>query len=118
MQAVLPLMRARGRGAIVNVSSNTTRMVIPGIGAYSSTKSALNQLSATARAEWAADGIAVSIVYPSITATEFHQSLRAGSMRGGAHIQKHPPELVAEAIRRAIATGDAEVFPVPPEADS
>ena len=118
MQAVLPLMRARGGGAIVNVSSNTTRMVIPGIGAYSATKSALNQLSATARAEWAADGIAVSIVYPSITATEFHQSLRAGSMRGGAHIPAHSPELVAEAIRRAIQTGDAEVFPVPPETDS
>ena len=116
MQAVLPIMRARGGGAIVNVSSNTTRMVIPGIGAYSATKSALNQLSATARAEWAADGIAVSVVYPSITATEFHQSLRAGSMRGGAHIRAHSPELVAEAIRRAIETGDAEVFPVPPEA--
>ena len=116
MQAVLPIMRARGGGAIVNVSSNTTRMVIPGIGAYSATKSALNQLSATARAEWAADGIAVSVVYPSITATEFHQSLRAGSMRGGAHIRAHSPELVAEAIRRAIQTGDAEVFPVPPEA--
>ncbi len=117
MQAVLPLMRARGGGAIVNVSSNTTRMVIPGIGAYSSTKSALNQLSATARAEWAGDGIAVSIVYPSVTATEFHRSLRAGSMRGGAHSHAHSPELVAAAIRRAIATGDAEVFPVPPEAD-
>ena len=116
MQAVLPIMRARGGGAIVNVSSNTTRMVIPGIGAYSATKSALNQLSATARAEWAADGIAVSVVYPSITATEFHQSLRAGSMRGGAHIRAHSPELVAEAILRAIETGDAEVFPVPPEA--
>ena len=118
MQAVLPLMRARGGGAIVNVSSNTTRMVIPGIGAYSSTKSALNQLSATARVEWAADGVAVSVVYPSITATEFHQSLRAGSMRGGAHIQAHSAELVAEAIRRAIETGDAEVFPIPPEAGS
>jgi short-subunit dehydrogenase len=117
MQAVLPLMRARGGGAIVNVSSNTTRMVIPGIGAYSSTKSALNQLSATARAEWAGGGIAVSIVYPSVTATEFHQSLRAGSMRGGAHLQAHSPELVAAAIRRAIETGDAEVFPVPPETD-
>ena len=53
MQAVVPLMRAQGGGAIVNVSSGTTRMVIPGLGPYSSTKSMLNQLSATARAEWA-----------------------------------------------------------------
>jgi short-subunit dehydrogenase len=112
MQAVVPLMRARGGGAIVNVGSNTTRMTIPGIGAYSATKSALDQLSATARAEWAADGIAVSLVIPSVTATEFHQALRAGSFRGG-HVEPHPPELVAEAIRRAIETGEAEVFPVP-----
>jgi len=116
MQAVVPLMRARGAGAIVNVGSNTTRMTIPGVGAYSSTKSALDQLSATARAEWAADGIAVSLVVPSVTATEFHQALRAGSFRGGGHVQAHPPELVAEAIRRAIETGDAEVFPIPPAA--
>ena len=113
MQAVVPLMRARGGGAIVNVSSATTRMAIPGIGAYSATKSALNQLSATARAEWVADGIAVSLVFPRVTATEFHRSLRAGSYRGG-HAQAHPPELVAEAIRRAIDTGEAEVFPAPP----
>jgi len=116
MQAVAPLMRARGGGAIVNVSSNTTRMTIPGIGAYSATKSALEQLSATARAEWAGAGIAVSLVVPSVTATEFHQALRAGSFRGGGHVQPHPPELVAEAIRRAIETGEAEVFPVPPAA--
>ena len=116
MQAVVPLMRARGGGAIVNVSSNTTRMIIPGIGAYSATKSALDQLSATARAEWAADGIAVSLVVPSVTATEFHQALRAGSFRGGGRVQAHPPELVAEAIRRAIQTGDPEVFPAPPAA--
>ena len=115
MQAVVPLLRRRGGGAIVNVSSNTTRMVIPGVGAYSATKSALNQLSATARAEFASDGIVVSTVFPSVTATEFHQSLRAGSFRGGGHVQAHPPELVAEAIKRAIETGDAEVSPVPPD---
>jgi short-subunit dehydrogenase len=113
MQAVVPFMRARGGGAIVNVGSNTTRLAIPGIGAYSATKSALNQLSATARAEWAADGIAVSLVTPNVTATEFHRSLRAGTFRGG-HVQPQPPELVAEAIRRAVQTGDAEVFPVSP----
>jgi NAD(P)-dependent dehydrogenase (short-subunit alcohol dehydrogenase family) len=113
MQAVLPLMRRQGGGAIVNVGSNTTRMAVPGIGAYSATKSALDQLTATARAEWAGDGIAVSLVVPSVTATEFHRSLRAGSFRGG-HVEPHPPELVAEAIRRAVETGAAEVFPTPP----
>jgi len=114
MQAVLPLMRAQGGGAIVNVSSNTTRMVIPGIGPYSATKCALNQLSATARAEWAADGVVVSVVHPSVTATEFHQTLRAGAMRGGGRLAPEAPEVVARAILEAIRSGAAEVV-VPPK---
>jgi short-subunit dehydrogenase len=109
MQAVLPVMRRQSEGAIVNVSSNTSRMVIPGIGPYSATKCALNQISATARAEWAAYGIAVSVVYPNITASEFHQSLRAGAIRGDGRVPAQPPEMVAEAIAQAIATGEAEV---------
>ncbi|MDR3685627.1 MAG: SDR family oxidoreductase [Coriobacteriia bacterium] len=113
MQSVLPLMRSQGGGAIVNVSSNTTRMVIPGIGPYSATKCALNQLSATARLEWAADGIAVSLIYPNVTATEFHDALRAGTIRGGGRFAAQPPELVAEAILRAINTGEAEIV-IPP----
>jgi short-subunit dehydrogenase len=115
MQSVVPLIRSQGGGAIVNVSSNTTRMVVPGIGPYSASKCALNQISATARIEWAADGIAVSLVYPNVTATEFHSTLRAGEMRGGGggRFVPQPPELVAEAILKAIKTGEADVV-IPP----
>jgi short-subunit dehydrogenase len=113
MQAVLPVMRAQGGGAIVNIGSNTTKMVLPRVGAYSATKCALNQLSATARAEWAADGIAVSLVHPPVTATEFHQSLRAGSMRGAGHIVPVSAEVVAEAVLEAVRTGAAEIVVAP-----
>ena len=111
MQEVAPLMRAQGGGAIVNVSSGTSRMILPGVGAYAATKCALNQLSLTARAEWEADGIVVSVVYPSVTDTEFHQKLRAGGIAGGgnARFPAHPASYVAEAILRAIDTGEAEV---------
>src|SRR5450759_5683622 len=84
MQAVIPPMRRQGGGAIVNVSSMTSRMVLPGVGGYSATKSALNMLSQVARRELASDGIVVSLVYPSVTATEFHQSLAAGAQVGGS----------------------------------
>ncbi|MFI5959948.1 SDR family NAD(P)-dependent oxidoreductase [Cryptosporangium sp. NPDC051539] len=111
MQAVLPTMRRQGGGAIVNVSSGTSRRVIPGLGAYAATKSALNMLSAVARAELAADGIAVSTVYPVITATEFHDVLRAGSLTARPGM---PPaqtaEQVAEVILDLIRTGDEEAF--------
>ena len=80
MQAVVPIMRERGEGAVVNVSSGTSRMVLPGVGAYAATKAALNMLSLVAREEFAPDGIVVSLVYPRVTATEFHDKLRAGAM--------------------------------------
>ena len=45
MQAVLPSMRDRGRGVIINVSSGASLGVYPTTGAYASTKAALNQLT-------------------------------------------------------------------------
>jgi short-subunit dehydrogenase len=113
MQAVLPPMRAAGRGAIVNVSSGTTRMVLPGVGAYAASKAALNMLSAVARAEWAADGIVVSTVYPGITATEFHDALRAGELHPSRRGLGDPPERVAEVILGLVESGEPEAFLVP-----
>lgn len=117
IQAVLAPMRAQREGAIVNVSSNTTRGVFPGLGAYAATKSALNTISHVARAELAPDGIVVSLVSPSVTASEFHERLRAGAKPDGAQaITPHSPEYVAEAILRAIETGaDEIVIPHGPE---
>jgi short-subunit dehydrogenase len=112
MQAVIPPMRSQGGGVIVNVSSMTSRMVLPGVGGYSATKSALNMLSQVARRELAPDGIVVSIVYPSVTATEFHQSLAAGARAGGDSraVRANPAESVAEAIVGVIGSGEEEVM--------
>ena len=112
MQAVIPPMRRQGGGVIVNVSSMTSRMVLPGVGGYAATKSALNMLSQVARRELAPDGIVVSLVYPSVTATEFHHSLRAGARVGGDSwsVTPHPADRVAEAIVDAIRSGEEEVM--------
>jgi NADP-dependent 3-hydroxy acid dehydrogenase YdfG len=107
MQAVLPAMRSQGGGAIVNVSSGTSRFVVPGLGAYAATKCALNMLSEIARKEFAPDGIVVSLIYPSITDTEFHQTLRAGSFESGRFTELSAEE-VAEAIVGLIQSGEAE----------
>ena len=114
IQAVVPIMRKRGGGSIVNVSSGTTLMVPPGTAGYASTKAALNMLSGTARAELAEDNIAVSVVYPFVTATEFHKTLRAGQGPSGRlGLEPHPPELVADAIAQLIASGEEEAILVP-----
>jgi len=111
MQAVAPVMRGGTGGAIVNVSSATSLRVIAGLGGYSATKAALNMISQVGRVEMAAEGVTVSIVYPSVTATEFHQRLRAGALvSGGPPIAPDPPELVARAISFAIQSGEAHVL--------
>jgi short-subunit dehydrogenase len=115
MQRVLPTMRAQGRGAIVNVSSATSLRVFPGLGGYSATKAALNLLSQVGGAELDGAGITISIVYPSVTATEFHQNLRAGHILGGARrIPPDPPELAARAILFAIESGEGHVLVADP----
>jgi NADP-dependent 3-hydroxy acid dehydrogenase YdfG len=118
MQAVLPAMREQGRGAIVNVSSGTARMVLPGAGAYAASKAALDMLSAVARREFAGYGVVVSTVWPFVTATEFHTSLRAGGMPSGraGMPPADPPERVAEAILGLVESGEPEAVLVPPGA--
>ncbi len=114
-QAVLPIMRAQGAGTIVNVSSATSLRVIPGIGGYAATKSALNMISQVSRLELEPQGISVSVVYPSVTATEFHDKLRAGHLATVAwSITPDPPELAARAIAFAISTGEAHVLVADP----
>lgn len=109
MQAVLPVMRRQQGGRIVNVSSGTTVIAPPGVGAYAASKSAVNMLSTVARKELAADGIAVSLVLPSITATEFG----GGMFRDGATprpgMVAHSPEYVGRVILRALRTGEERI---------
>lgn len=111
MQQVLPIMRAQGGGNIVNISSGTTLRVLPGMGPYSSSKHALNNLSDIARAEFAPHGIAVSIVYPTLTNTAFGQhSVGITPQRADMYAQGDSPESVALLILQALQTGEAEVF--------
>ncbi len=63
-RAVLPAMRAAGKGQIFQVSSQLGRVIIPGIGHYSPTKFALEALSETLAYEVAAQGIEVTIIQP------------------------------------------------------
>lgn len=71
MQAAVPKMKQNGGGVIINISSNVSKMALPNIGAYASTKYALNGLTLTARNELAADNVRVLLFYPGLTATDF-----------------------------------------------
>lgn len=79
MQAVLPGMRAAGRGLIINTSSIAGRVSVPFFGTYCATKHALEAYSQSLRYEVAPFGIDVALVEPG----PFGTNLLAGS-RGPA----------------------------------
>jgi NAD(P)-dependent dehydrogenase (short-subunit alcohol dehydrogenase family) len=71
IKAVLPGMRARRAGAIVNISSIGARITPPGSGYYSASKSALEAMSGSLRRELEPLGITVTVVEPGGFRTDF-----------------------------------------------
>ncbi|MFY9750397.1 MAG: SDR family oxidoreductase [Methanoregula sp.] len=116
MQAVIPVMRALGGGSIVNISSGTALMHLPGMSPYSSSKRALAGISLAARQELEADHIVVSVVYPYITLTNFEKNtihalpVPEGTREPGGRYQPDPAEFVAQKIVAGIVSGEAEIF--------
>jgi 3-oxoacyl-[acyl-carrier protein] reductase len=70
IRAVLPGMRERGRGVIVNVSSTAGKRPSTGMPNYSVTKSAVLGLSRLVADVYAKDGIRCNAVTPGPTATD------------------------------------------------
>ncbi len=70
-RAVLPHMRARGDGTIINVSSAIGRHALPGCGAYSASKHALEAMSDALRAEVRQSGVDVVVIEPGTVETSF-----------------------------------------------
>jgi NAD(P)-dependent dehydrogenase (short-subunit alcohol dehydrogenase family) len=118
-KSVLPGMRARGRGHIVNVSSVAGRMAQPGSGYYSASKFAVGGLSDALRKELEPLGIRVTVVEPGGFRTDFAgRSLRQSSRPIDAYAktaglrrkensttdgrQPGDPERAAEAIIKAV----------------
>ncbi len=73
-QAVLPFMRKRRRGTIVNMSAITGRVSFPGIAAYSSTKFAIEAFSESMAYELEQFGINVVLIEPGAIKTNIMKS--------------------------------------------
>ncbi|SFC42877.1 NADP-dependent 3-hydroxy acid dehydrogenase YdfG [Halobiforma haloterrestris] len=71
VRAALPHMRAQGAGRIINVSSVAGRISLPGSGAYSGSKFALEAMSDSLRAEVEEFGVDVVVVEPGPVETNF-----------------------------------------------
>ena len=71
IKAVLPRMRARRSGAIVNISSIGATVTPVGSGYYAAAKAAIEGVSGALRGELAPLGISVTIVEPGAFRTDF-----------------------------------------------
>jgi NAD(P)-dependent dehydrogenase (short-subunit alcohol dehydrogenase family) len=71
IKAVLPGMRARRSGAIVNLSSIGVQLTPVGSGYYSAAKAAIEGMSGALRGELAPLGISVTVVEPGAFRTDF-----------------------------------------------
>jgi len=113
MQKVIPVMREQGAGRILNVSSMVSKNYYPNLGAYASTKYALNAVTLTARKELEKDGITVGVMHPKMTATRFGVNAVGGDPADSRADGKPVPGVdtaaqVAAKIVRQLDTGEAE----------
>ncbi len=75
-QAAIPHLRRQGGGQIVMISSILGKRAVPQTGGYAATKFALHALSDALRIEEAPYGIAVTVVCPGSTETDFRKNER------------------------------------------
>lgn len=88
-QALLPLINDGGR--IVNVSSGLARFAMPGRSIYGPMKAAVEALTRYMALELGARRIAVNVVAPGATATDFS----GGTVRDNPNIQAHLAQATA-----------------------
>lgn len=69
MRAVLPQMRERGWGRIVNIASIAGKEGNPNLGAYSASKAGVIGLTKSAGKEAATDGVLINAIAPAVIAT-------------------------------------------------
>jgi len=101
MQAVVPHMRAQGDGQIINVSTVLALQPLPYLGGYAGAKAALERMSEALRMELYDSGIAVSLVRPGTTRTNFSANrLGTGHERRRMQPRAVPAETVARVILR------------------
>ncbi|WP_045688612.1 SDR family oxidoreductase [Hymenobacter sp. AT01-02] len=74
-QALVPAMRQRGRGRIINVISTSVKQPLPGLGVSNTIRAAVGNWAKTLATELGPDGITVNNVLPGATVTQRHTSL-------------------------------------------
>jgi uncharacterized protein len=103
-QSILPSMKIRGRGGIINVSSLASELPIPDFALYAATKACVSRFSEGLRLEVKEHGIRVVAICPGPVHTEFGQRARRSDkpksnfpLYGGFYTS--PRRVVMESLR-------------------
>jgi NADP-dependent 3-hydroxy acid dehydrogenase YdfG len=99
--AVLPIMRKRGAGHIVNVASVSAHRVDPTAAVYCATKFAVRALSEGLRQE--SKNLRVTVVSPGLTRSELADGIGNPQIRAGVRALMDQASIPATAIAEAIA---------------
>jgi short-subunit dehydrogenase len=105
MQAILPSMRKRMRGHVINVSSTSGIRGIPCMEYYSGSKFALEGIADSMRYSMSAYNISVTMVNPGPVRTKFTETFGVGA-KGGLGTRAVPGEVALPADGSA---SDAEI---------
>jgi NAD(P)-dependent dehydrogenase (short-subunit alcohol dehydrogenase family) len=96
-QAVLPQMRARRSGVVVNITSSVTYKPLPLVGVYRAAKAAVNAFSESLASEVQQFGVRIHVVLPGSSGeTRFRDTARA-------HLRGMEDEVYADFMRKTIA---------------
>lgn len=120
MKQAIPIMRKQGGGSIMNVSSGLALWHMPGMSVYAALKAALAHISLTAREELKEDNIAVGVIYPYVTLTNFEENTVKSGLSswekegqdesGSLPFKADTAEYVAEKLVEGIESEEAEIF--------
>jgi NADP-dependent 3-hydroxy acid dehydrogenase YdfG len=100
--AVLPTMRVRKEGHIINVSSVAGHLIGPAGSVYSGTKFAVRAITEGLRKEEAVNNIRTTIISPGAVATELPDTISGAELKFGIN-EFYKVAIPAESIARAIA---------------
>lgn len=113
-QSFYALLKASGRGRVINVTSLASFLAFRDVGAYCATKSAMLSLTRSLACEWARDGISVNAIAPGVFPTDLNRPMIMGTPRGAEMLQRtpmrrfgRPEELVGAAV---LLASDAASF--------
>lgn len=103
MLTVLPGMRRRHQGAIVNMSSDDARAPGPGAGDYAASKAALSAATESLAYDARPDGVLLHVAYPGWVPTEMGlEAVRSGSMRMPPRAVRRTEEQVSSLVLRRL----------------